>query len=72
MRPKPHFLIRTFCDRIEPDPLLSRGIVEVVQRAIAEYFAKHGVTEDVRDYLMVLEDEKPDDFFQLVSDFIEK
>ena len=45
---------------------------DTVQRAIAAYFAKHGITEDVRDYLMVLEDEKPDDFFQLVSDFIEK
>ena len=45
---------------------------DTVQRAIAEYFAKHGVTEDIRDYLMVLEDEKPDDFFQLVCDFIEK
>jgi hypothetical protein len=45
---------------------------DTVQRAIAEYFSKHGITEDVRDYLMVLEDEKPDDFFQLVCDFIEK
>jgi hypothetical protein len=43
-----------------------------VEQAIANYFAKHGVTEDVRDYLMVLEVEKPDDFFQLVCDFIEK
>jgi hypothetical protein len=45
---------------------------DTVQRAIAAYFAKHGITEDVRDYLMVLEDEKPDDFFQMVCDFIEK
>jgi len=30
-----------------------------VEQAIANYFAKHGVTEDVRDYLMVLEVEKP-------------
>jgi hypothetical protein len=45
---------------------------DTVERAIASYFAKHGITEDVRDYLMVLEDEKPDDFFQLVCDFIEK
>ena len=46
--------------------------IDTVQQAIAAYFAKHGITEDVREYLMVLEDEKPDDFFQLVSDFIEK
>ena len=45
---------------------------DTVERAVAAYFAKHGVTEDVRDYLMVLEDEKPDDFFQIICDFIEK
>jgi hypothetical protein len=45
---------------------------DLVQRAVAEYFARHGVSEDVREYLMVLEAEKPDDFFQLVCDFIEK
>ena len=45
---------------------------DTIQRAIAEYFAKHGYSSYLRDYLMVLEDEKPDDFFQLVSDFIEK
>lgn len=46
--------------------------IQTVEQAIANYFAKHGVTEDVRDYLMVLEAEKPDDFFQMVCDFIEK
>jgi hypothetical protein len=44
----------------------------IVEKAVANFFAKHGVSEDVRDYLMVLEDEKPDDFFQMVCDFIEK
>jgi hypothetical protein len=53
-------------------PVIEYFGIDTVQRAIAEYFSKHGITEDVRDYLMVLEDEKPDDFFQLVSDFIEK
>jgi len=53
-------------------PVIKYFGIDTVQRAIAEYFSKHGITEDVRDYLMVLEDEKPDDFFQLVSDFIEK
>lgn len=53
-------------------PVIGYFGMDTVQRAIAAYFAKHGITEDVRDYLMVLEDEKPDDFFQLVSDFIEK
>ena len=32
MRPKPHFLIRTFDGKIEPDPPLSQGIAEAVQR----------------------------------------
>jgi len=53
-------------------PVIEYFGIDTVQRAIAEYFSKHGITEDVREYLMVLEDEKPDDFFQLVSDFIEK
>jgi hypothetical protein len=42
-----------------------------VEKAVANFFAKHGVSEDVRDYLMVLEAEKPDDFFQMVEDFVE-
>lgn len=46
--------------------------VHTVEKAVANFFAKHGVTEDVRDYLMVLEYEKPDDFFQMVCDFVEK
>lgn len=46
--------------------------METVERAVANFFARHGVSEDVRDYLMVLEAEKPDDFFQLVEDFVEK
>jgi len=53
-------------------PVIEYFGIDTVQRAIAEYFSKHGITEDVREYLMDLEDEKPDDFFQLVSDFIEK
>jgi hypothetical protein len=53
-------------------PVIEYFGIDTVQQAIAAYFAKHGVTENIRDYLMTLEDEKPDDFFQLVSDFIEK
>ena len=43
-----------------------------VERAIANYFSKHGITEDVRDYLMVLEEEKPAQFLEMVCDFVEK
>ncbi len=53
-------------------PVIEYFGIDTVQQAIAAYFAKHGVTEDIRDYLMTLEGENPDDFFQLVSDFIEK
>lgn len=45
--------------------------MHTVEKAVANFFAKHGVSEDVRDYLMVLEAEKPDDFFQMVEDFVE-
>ena len=45
--------------------------METVEKAVANFFARHGVSEDVRDYLMVLEAEKPDDFFQMVEDFVE-
>jgi hypothetical protein len=53
-------------------PVIGYFGIDTVERAIASYFSKHGITEDVRDYLMVLEAEKPDDFFQMVCDFIEK
>lgn len=46
--------------------------METVEKAVANFFARHGVSEDVRDYLMVLEVEKPDEFFQMVEDFVEK
>lgn len=45
---------------------------DTVGRAIASYFQKHGVTEDVRDYLMVLEEEKPDQFLELVCEYVER
>jgi hypothetical protein len=45
--------------------------MQTVERAVANFFARHGVSEDVRDYLMVLEVEKPDEFFQMVEDYVE-
>lgn len=45
--------------------------METVERAIACYFMKHGVTEEVRDRLMTMEVEDSDEFFQMVEDFIE-
>lgn len=44
----------------------------IVERSIANYFSVHGTTEDVRDYLMCLEAEKPDMFLEMVCDFIDK
>jgi hypothetical protein len=46
--------------------------METVEKAIADFFSKHGVTEDVRDYLMALEIEDADGFFQLVENYVEK
>ena len=46
--------------------------METVERAVANYFAKHGVTEEVRDRLMNMEAEDADEFFQLVENFVEK
>ena len=46
--------------------------METVEKAIASYFAKHGVTEEVRDRLMVMESEDEEEFFDMVSDFVEK
>lgn len=46
--------------------------IHTVERAIANYFSIHGLSEQVRDYLMVLEEEKPDLFMEMVCDFIDK
>lgn len=43
----------------------------VVEKAIANFFAKHGVTEEVRDKLLKLEREDDEGFFSMVSDFVE-
>ena len=45
---------------------------ETVVLAVKDYFDKHGLTEDVRDELMLMAVQRQDDFFQLVSDFVEK
>lgn len=44
--------------------------METVERAVAHYFMKHGVTEKVRDELMRMEIEDGDAFFQLVDSFV--
>lgn len=46
--------------------------METVERAVAAYFMKHGVTEKVRDELTTMEIEDGDAFFEMVSNFIEK
>lgn len=46
--------------------------MDTVERAIAAYFMKHGVTEKVRDELMQMEIEDGDAFFEMVSNYIEK
>jgi hypothetical protein len=45
---------------------------ETVEKAVADYFAKHGMSEDVRDDLLFMAVNSEDDFFQMICDFIEK
>ena len=45
--------------------------MDTVERAIAFYFMKHGITEKVRDDLMHMEIEDGDAFFEMVSNYIE-
>lgn len=45
--------------------------METVEKAVANYFAKYGVTEEVRDRLMAMEIEDADEFFQMVENFVE-
>jgi hypothetical protein len=44
---------------------------DTVERAIANYFCKHGVTEQVRDELMQMETEDSESFFSMVEEFLE-
>lgn len=41
-----------------------------VEAAVADYFKRMGLTEDVRDDLMLMAINKEDDFFQMVDDFV--
>jgi len=43
-----------------------------VEMAVANYFATHGMNEDVREDLMFMAVNSEDDFFQMVCDFVEK
>ena len=45
--------------------------ISVVEKAVANYFAKHGVTEEVRDKLLRMEREDGEGFFSMVSEFVE-
>lgn len=46
--------------------------LETVEKAIAYYFAVHGVTEEVKNDLMAMESEDGDAFFEIVNDYVEK
>lgn len=45
---------------------------QTVERAVANYFVNKGVTENVREELMLMAINNQDDFFQMVCDFVEK
>ena len=44
---------------------------EIVEMAVANYFSKNGVNEEVRDRLMAMELEDGEEFFEMVSRYIE-
>lgn len=54
------------------NPIIKYFGEDTVGRAIASFFKEHGVTEQVRDYLMVLEQEEPDRFLELICDYVEQ
>lgn len=45
--------------------------METVEKAVATYFARHGVTEEVRDRLIDMESEDGEEFFDMVSSYVE-
>jgi len=44
--------------------------LNTVTKAIEDYFNKHGLSEDVRDNLALLSINKPEEFFDIVSDYV--
>lgn len=46
--------------------------IATVERAVANYFMMHGVSEEVRDKLIDMEIEDSEEFFQMVEDFVLK
>jgi hypothetical protein len=44
---------------------------EAVERAIADHFARNGLTEQVRDDLIEMSEQDAEGFFDLVSNFLE-
>lgn len=44
----------------------------IVEQAVTDYFARNGLTESVRDDLMVMAVDREDDFFQMIDDYIMK
>ena len=43
---------------------------ETVARAVEDYFYKHGINENIRDSLLLMSINKPEDFFDIVSDYV--
>lgn len=42
-----------------------------VEKAVAAYFIKYGANESVRDNLMVIATQKPEEFLEMVCEYIE-
>lgn len=43
---------------------------QTIAAAIEDYFMQHGLTEEVRDDLMLMSIKSPEDFFDIVDEFV--
>jgi hypothetical protein len=51
-------------------PIVEYFGLNTVELAIADYFSSNGLNENVRDNLMLLSINKPEDFFDIVDDYV--
>ena len=55
---------------ILPSPTVTYFGEDLVNRAIADYFARNGLSEKVRDELMLIANTDEDAFFEIIDQFV--
>ena len=58
--------------RISNDPVIAYIGNDTVTGAIAAYFKKYGLTEEVRDGLIYMTQRKPAEFLEIVCEYVER